>query len=113
MHPGVKQVPTKQETARLLFTMQLLRWPDGTPVRVFVLPDESPVHREFTKKSLGVFSYQLRRVWDRGVFSGTGQAPAEVADEEEMLERVANTPGAVGYVSHGIGDERVRIVPVE
>ena len=110
-HPGVERIPEKREIVRSLFTMQLLRWPDGSPVRVFVLPDENPTHKSFAKKWLGVFPYQLRRAWDRAVFSGTGQAPTEVADEQEMLERVANTPGAVGYISHGVEDERVRFVP--
>jgi len=111
VHPGVEQIPEKREIVRSLFTMQLLRWPDGSPVRVFVLPDGNPTHKSFAKKRLGVFPYQLRRAWDRAVFSGTGQAPTEVSDEDEMLERVANTPGAVVYISHGVADDRVRFVP--
>ena len=37
--------------------------------------------------------------WDRLVFSGTGQAPDTVTSTEEMLARVASTPGAIGYLS--------------
>jgi hypothetical protein len=88
-----------RETVRSMFTMRLRRWQDGTPVKVFVLPDRHELHREFSKKVLGVFPHQLRRAWDRMVFSGLGQAPVETADEEDMLKRVSETPGAVGYIS--------------
>jgi hypothetical protein len=85
--------------ARLLFTMRLQQWPDNQPVKVFVLADTDPIHVNFAKRMLQLFPYQLRRVWDRQVFSGTGQAPITVATEKEMIERVAATPGALGYVN--------------
>ena len=52
-------------TTRLMFSMQLGQWPDGTPVRVFVLPDDSEVHRLFSKDRLSLYPRQLRRTWDR------------------------------------------------
>jgi hypothetical protein len=57
---------------------------------------------------LQLFPYQLRRAWDRQLFSGTGQAPTVVADEQEMLRRVAATPGAIGYASAVPDDASVR-----
>ena len=112
VHPGVSITEERKSGVRALFTMRLSRWPDGMPVQVFVLPDQDVTHFDFAKGVLGVLPQQLRRAWDRAVFSGTGQAPTEVLDESEMLDRVAETPGAVGYVSDGVADERVRVVPV-
>ncbi len=113
VHPGIDQAAMKVGRLRAMFTMRLRKWPDGTPVRVFVLPDKDPVHRAFSKNVLGVLPHRLRRVWDRAVFSGTGQAPTEVRNEAEILDRVSSTPGAVGYVSERAGEQRVRFVPVE
>lgn len=98
--------------ARLFFTLRLQRWGDDQTVKVFVLPDDHPVHREFSKTVLGLFPYQLRRVWDRQLFSGTGQAPIIVSSEQEMLQRVASTPNAIGYVEGVPGDSRVRVLEV-
>ncbi len=94
------QVLTRNQ-ARLYFTMRLDEWPDRQAIRVFVLPDDHPLHRDFSKAVLRLFPYQLRRVWDRQVFSGTGRAPVMVATEQELVERVAATPGAIGYVRSG------------
>lgn len=84
---------------RGVFGMRVRAWPDGTPVRVFVLEDTSPIHEEFAKSVLQVYPYQLRQNWDRLLYSGTGQQPITVSSEDELLRRVAETPGAIGYLS--------------
>ncbi|NOT68857.1 MAG: hypothetical protein HOP04_11200 [Methylophilaceae bacterium] len=99
--------------AKAYFGMRIQQWPDGRPLRVFVLPDRHPLHEVFCKTLLNVFPHQLRTAWDRQVFSGTGQAPVEVASEDEMLVRIASTPGAIGYLSRQKADEsRVRKIEV-
>ena len=99
-------------TTRLLFSMQLPQWPDGSAVRVFVLPDDHPRHRAFSKDLLTLYPRQLRRVWDRQLYSGTGQAPETVADEAAMRKAVAGTPGAIGYLSREMIDDTVNELPI-
>ncbi len=71
------------------------------------------MHAEFTKKILDTFPYQLRRAWDRLVFSGTGQAPTEVESIDEMYKRIVSTPGGIGYLPGDRIDSRVRELKVE
>lgn len=110
---GVSVSSVSQQRVRAMFAMKLLQWPDGQQVRVFVLADDVPLHRTFSKEVLGVYPYQLRQTWDRLVYSGTGQAPTEVGSEAEMLKRVARTPGALGYARHAQPGDRVRILSVD
>lgn len=91
--------PLDRATIRAIFSVRLRHWPDGVPVRVFVLPDNDPLHVKFCREQLGTFPYVLRASWDRLVYTGTGIAPEIVADERQMRERVATTRGAIGYVS--------------
>lgn len=107
---GVESL-TRNE-ARLFFTMRLKNWPNGTLVKVFVLPDNNALHNRFSNEILGLYPYQLRRVWDRQIFSGTGQAPTTVSSELEMLDRVATTPGAIGYADGTIENPRIRLLEV-
>ncbi|MGX2030285.1 MULTISPECIES: substrate-binding domain-containing protein [Methylocaldum] len=86
------------DTLREIFFMRLTSWPDGTPIRVFVLPDKHPLHVRFSKEVLGVYPFQLRAAWDRLVFSGTGLIPHMVETVGEMREMVRATPGGIGYV---------------
>jgi ABC-type phosphate transport system substrate-binding protein len=83
---------------RAIYTMKQRLWSDGETITVFVLPEASVAHKEFCKKVLGVFPRQLKSVWYRAVYTGTGVAPIEVATEQELIERVSQTKGAIGYV---------------
>jgi hypothetical protein len=97
--PSLSSTKLDRGLLRAVFTMRLRQWPDGSAVRVFVLPDNDPLSDQFYRERLGMYSYVLRRAWDRMVFTGTGLAPTVVQTEREMIERVRGTPGAIGYVS--------------
>ncbi len=102
-----------RDTTRALFAMRQRTWPDGQAARVFVLPNRHPVHARFVKQHLSVYPHQLQLAWDRVVFSGTGQAPERVSNQAEMLERIATTPGALGYLEREYLDDRVQVIIME
>jgi len=93
--------------------MRTLTWPDGSNIQVFVLDDNDQEHISFCKHILGMLPYQLRRIWDRQVFSGTGIAPILVTSEQEMRERVAQTEGAIGYIKLDMVDPSVKAIKEE
>lgn len=99
-----------RDTLRAIFSMRLQSIESREMLTVFVLRSDHPLHDEFSKQVLGVFPYQLKRSWDRVVFSGVGRAPIIVDSEEEMLHRVAQTPGGIGYISSAGDYDGVRIV---
>jgi len=94
---------------RAIFTMRQRFWPNGKTIKVFVLEDKHPLHKTFTKNNLNMFPHQLRRVWDRMIFSGTGQAPMVLKTQEEMLDKISNTPNAIGYLNSGVEIEKIRV----
>lgn len=110
--PSLSQTSIPLSTLRAIYSMRLHRWPDGTPVRVYVFQDDTPEHAAFSKTVLQVFPHQLRQGWDRLVFSGLGQYPEQVASEREMLDKVAATPGAVGYIKTSEINQNVRVLQV-
>ena len=99
--------------ARAIFGMRQVKWPDGTLIRVFVLPDTHPLHGALCKERLNIYPYQLRQSWDRLVYSGMAQAPVEVATESELIARVASTPGAIGYAGKAHNIDAIRVLHVE
>jgi ABC-type phosphate transport system substrate-binding protein len=98
VNAGEPEQEITRSKLRGIFGMRLRAWPDGMPVRVFVLDDNDSLHQEFSKAVLQIYPYQLRQNWDRLLYSGTGQPPVLVGSEAEMLKRVSETPGAIGYV---------------
>ncbi len=112
VNPKVVIETLSRNELRAIFAMRRRVWPDGTPIRVFVLPDDHLLHLIFCKKILRVYPYQLRRLWDRNVFSGTGPAPVEVATLHEMHDRIGKVAGAIGYLSPAWIDDRIKTVGI-
>lgn len=112
-HPSVPVAQLDRNTARLLFSMRRPQWEDGTPVHVYVLDDRDPLHVRFCREVLKLYPRQLRRVWDRQTFSGTGQAPDIIDSVEEMRDKVAEEPGAIGYLPRELVDDRVKILEMQ
>jgi ABC-type phosphate transport system substrate-binding protein len=102
-----------RDALRAIFGMRLQSWRDNKPTRVFVLKDNHPLHQAFAKQVLNIYPHQLRLAWDRLVYSGTGQAPIQVDSETEMLKRLKDTPGAIGYLSDSMVDDSVRVLEIQ
>jgi ABC-type phosphate transport system substrate-binding protein len=94
---------------RAIFAMHLRIWPNGEPIKVFTLAEDNPIHKDFVKNRLDMFPHQLRRAWDRMTYSGTGIAPVQLDSEQEMIEKVTNTPNAIGYVSKKPDNAQIRL----
>jgi ABC-type phosphate transport system substrate-binding protein len=99
-----------RSAARAIFGMRLHAWDDGEAVRVYVLPDDNVEQTAFAKACLSIFPHQLRRVWDRLVFSGIGQAPNVVQDSQNMLNAVATNAGAIGFLPRDMLNDTVRVL---
>ena len=92
--------------------MRQPKWPDGQGMKVFVLNSKHQTHIAFCKSLLKMFPYQLEQFWNKLTYSGLGDPPIVVANMEEMLMRVRQTPGAIGYVyedmqTNGVGKIKV------
>lgn len=96
-----------------IFKMRLRHWSDGSKVLVFVLEDEDPLHKQFCKQILNVFPHQMRRTWNKLVFSGTGQAPFRLGNKIEMIKKIIGTPGAVGYLNGKDITKDIKILNIE
>ncbi|MDH5553393.1 MAG: hypothetical protein OEX82_08695 [Nitrosomonas sp.] len=112
-HPGVQKKEISVNVLRAIFSMRMRTWSNGNLIRVFVLSDNDDLHHDFSKEKLNVFPYQLRLAWDRLVFSGTGQAPTLVNSQDDMLAKVANTPGAIGYLKTNYINDDVHVLHIK
>lgn len=112
-HPDVALQSMSRDTTRAIFAMRQRTWPDGRAIQVFVLPNRDPAHARFAKEQLNVYPHQLQLAWDRMVFSGMGQAPHSVRSLTEMHDKLATTPGALGYLERAYLDDAIQVISVE
>ena len=100
-------------SARAIFGLRQTQWMDDTSIQVFVLADKNATHVALCKEKLNLFPYQLRQSWDRLVYAGMAQAPIEVSNEEELVNRVAATQGAIGYVRKVKPNDSIKILQIK
>lgn len=112
LNPPPQVASLSLNEARGIFSMRVRAWPDGSAITVFVLPGDTKLHSNFVKQQLRLLPHQLKRNWDRMVYTGIGQAPIEVANEQEMLARLKATPGSIGYTSMEVSSEQLLILQV-
>jgi ABC-type phosphate transport system substrate-binding protein len=92
---------------RAIFTGVKTRFLDGSHA-VPVTLKGGPAHEVFLKNHLGEDPDQFRARWRKAVFTGQGAMPKACDSESALLEYVANTPGALGYVSRAPSRDGVK-----
>jgi hypothetical protein len=94
---------------RAIFVGAKTRFADGSHA-VPVILKGGAAHEVFLKKHIGEDPEAFRAQWRKEVFTGEGAMPKICDSEAALLEYVAVTPGAVGYVSRISPQDHVKAI---
>ncbi|KZN44451.1 hypothetical protein [Pseudoalteromonas luteoviolacea] len=72
--------------------------------------DSNPVTEEFNTKVVGRSASQLKAYWSKLLFTGKGQPPKSMANDQEVMKLVADNPNVIGYVTSGSADGSVKVL---
>ena len=81
----------------------------GTKVQLFDLAEESGAKSSFYN-ALGKPAAEFKKIWMKKKLTGNGNPPKPVASEDDMLAKVASTPGAIGFVSASKVNSSVKVI---
>ena len=95
---GVQISGIRDADLRAIFTGEKTRFADGSHA-VPVTLKGGPAHEVFLKNHVGEDPEEFRAQWRKAVFTGQGAMPRAFDSEAALLQYVAVTPGALGYVS--------------
>jgi ABC-type phosphate transport system substrate-binding protein len=95
---SVKSADVSTDDLRDVFSGDKSSLKDGSHV-VPVTLKGGPAHEAFLKKFLGKNDGAFRAAWRSLVFTGQGSMPKTFDTEAALVDYVAATPGAIGYVS--------------
>ena len=108
----VKIAEIGEADLRALFIGTKTKFADGSHA-VPVTLKGGPAHEVFLGKHIGVSSDEFRAQWRKAVFTGQGAMPKAFDSESALIEYVAVTPGAVGYVSRISSQNNVKCLAVK
>lgn len=86
------------------------RWDDDTPAAPVDLDSRSPIRETFSRDVHGRSVASIKSYWQRQIFSGKSVPPPEVSTDADVVQFVANNPGAIGYVSAEAKTSGVKVV---
>jgi hypothetical protein len=72
--------------------------------------EKSALRDEFFNKACKKDPVQVKAMWGKLIFTGTGTPPAEVDSSAAMKKAVAADPNAVGYIDKKDADASVKVI---
>ncbi len=107
-----KSVPIKSADASTIFDIYSLNakeWSDGTPIIVVVMKSSEDTAQKFYQY-IGKRPLEMKKLWMRAQLSGEGKAPVAFGSDEDVVAKVASTPGAIGFVRKLRADSSVKTI---
>lgn len=111
VNSGIKATAASSDDIRGIFAGDKSSLGDGSRVTPVILKGGA-AHEAFLKTYVGKGDAAFRTGWRNLVFTGQGSMPKMFDSEAALVDYVAATPGAIGYVSRGtdVGKARPLVV---
>jgi ABC-type phosphate transport system substrate-binding protein len=102
---------TKEQLGKM-FLKKIVKWDTGTPIIPVDQAPISPVRASFTKIVHGKAVGAIASYWQQQIFAGREVPPAEKAGDAAVIAFVKATPGAIGYITAGVGTDGVKVLSI-
>jgi len=100
---------TKKELSDI-FLKKHLKWQNGEAIVPVDLSSRSPIREAFSSQVHDKSVSAVKSYWQQFVFAGKGTPPVEKNSDEEVIEYIKRTPGAIGYVSAGANVSGLKVI---
>jgi len=110
-HKDVPGGPLSKNILKNIFTGRKRVWSDGQQI-IFVISKNEDLHKNFCLNYINKTPAQFNAYWKKMLFTGKGQLPKFFEKEKDMIDFVAKTPGAIGYVSADLKSDQVKTLEV-
>jgi len=109
-----KDVPADTVTKdqlRDIYMYDVRQWSNMLPVVVLDLTQKSEIRGAFYGY-LGKPASRMKSIWLKKLLLGEGNPPEVVADEQAMIARVAELPGAIGFANAAHIPDSVKVLAI-
>lgn len=112
VNPDILVDSLEKDQVSKMFLGKKTVWDSGERIMPAILKS-GDVHDHFLKNIVNKNPNQFSMYWKRIIFTGKGVGPKTFDKESELLEYVANTKGAIGYIGEDTKPEGVKTVSLE
>lgn len=108
VHPSVSASGSKDDVASLFLGKAAAL--GGVALTPIDQAEGEDAREEFYEKAAGKTQAQMNAHWSRVVFTGKGQPPRTLADDDAVKEAVAKDKSLIGYIDSDALDSSVKKV---
>jgi len=108
-HPDVPVDSLTKNKLLDLYTGDLQKWKNNLPIIAYDLKPKLEIRNEFYRL-LGKTSSRMKSIWLKKMLAGEGDPPTALESETIILQKIAKTPGAIGFVSESIVNNSVKVI---
>ncbi len=101
-NPSLKNDSFKKKEIREIFLGLKTKNDIDQNINIVLLPETNDIHKSFIKKYIRKTSSQFRHCWRRMLFTGQSGLPIRKNTSEKIMEHVASTPNAIGYIDYNV-----------
>ncbi len=112
VHSEVHQEALSPTDVCNIFLGRKTTWKDRSPIILAILK-EGPVHQAFLRTYVKKSPAQFNTYWRRKIFTGQGSMPKAFDTESKLMNYVAQTKGAVGYVNGKMVLQDVKVLKIK
>jgi ABC-type phosphate transport system substrate-binding protein len=95
-----------------IFLGKKASWDNGQKLTL-VVQKTGKVREVFLKEYLSKNPSQYDIYWKQALFTGTGRPPKALSSDEEMVQYVSSTDGAIGYIDSDTPHDGVKKLDVK
>lgn len=107
---SVSQESLNRVDVKKIFLGKMVKWPDNSSI--YFVTCKTDAHQEFLKTYIKRSTSQFRNYWRKMVFTGKGRKPKAFKTDEELIQFVSKTKGAIGYVRTDAALKNVKTITV-
>ncbi|MDY0359978.1 MAG: hypothetical protein RBR08_00840 [Desulforegulaceae bacterium] len=108
---GVSSSSLSKDELKRIYLGKLSRWENGDKVNFCLV--KSDLMEDFCQQYIGQSAMNYLKHWKKLVFTGKGSMPPFYDKDEDVIQFVAETKGAVGFVSSGSNTDSVKVITVD
>lgn len=108
-HKNVSSGSVNADVVKKIYSGHMTKWPDNQAIVVSVM-EGSDVHKDFLKTYVNKSESQFSAAWKKMMFTGQASYPKNFASAQSIVDFVAKTPGAIGYVDAGAKTDNVNTI---
>ncbi len=109
-HPGVKEIGMSKAKLAKIYLGKLKHYSNGDRVKMVDLPKSSKSHKKFYSSVVKKTDSEINRYWAKLKYTGKGKPPKKLNSARDVLQWVANTEGAIGYIDGKYLNKSVKVV---